>query len=277
MGSYAALWRARLQMMRPGNASMAAVGVLVGAALVAPIQASIIVPAMIAAAFVTAFGNVLNDILDRNLDAAAHPERPLPAGRITLTDAKGFALLLLGFGLVEAYLAAGTHLLAFATANAALLGLYEWKLKRAGLVGNLVVALLVASTFLFGAAATGTAPDAWGLVVALATMAFLANVARELLKDLQDVAADTSSRTTFPMQAGAPTTLAVATFCLLVAIGLSAWTWWTVGGLWGAVLLLADATFLAAIGIAWRDVGRGQQLVKNAMLLALAAFALSAV
>jgi len=276
VASYGELWRARLQLLRPGNAVMAAVGVAVGAALLEPSSAMAYaaLPAALAAFLITAYGNVLNDIVDVDVDREGHPERPLPSGRISIGQAKATAALLLALGLWEGFVAAGLRTFLFAVATVALLGLYEWRLKGTGLAGNVVVATLVASTFAFGALTASPDWRAWGMVWALAVMAFLANVARELLKDIQDLEADRERRSTFPMQAGRPVTLLLAFFLVQAAVVLSALAWWQAPWprLWGIPLLAADIVFVIAASIAWMDVRQAQLGLKLAMLLALAAF-----
>ncbi|HUR25085.1 MAG TPA: UbiA family prenyltransferase [Candidatus Thermoplasmatota archaeon] len=276
--AYGALWKARVELMRLGNCLMAAVGTLVG--LVVAGQGLLAlhtwVAAPIAAFLLAGFGNVLNDLRDARLDAQAHPGRPLPSGRIRAADARLWALALLGLGLWEAYLAAGLTTFAFALVNALALAGYEAWFKRAGLPGNVIVALLVASTFAFGAVATGTPPNGWGLLWLLIAMAFLANVARELLKDVEDQDADRGERTTLPLQAGAGPTRILAFFLVNAAVLLSILAflrtpgdWWLP---WLLVLALADLAFVLASSLAWLHVGKAQRLLKVAMLLSLAAF-----
>lgn len=279
MVSYGALWQARLRLIRPGNVAMAAIGVATGAFLLAPGADTLFVlmPAALAAALITAAGNVVNDVVDLDIDREAHPDRPLPAGTMTRQQAQVLAILLFSFGLWEAYLAAGTRTLAFASLNAGLLILYEAKLKRVGLLGNIIVAALVASTFLFGAFTLDAQWRSWGMVWALAVMAFLTNIARELLKDIQDLEADRLDRRTFPMQAGRPVTLLLAFFLVQVAVALSALAWWRAPApsWWGILLLLAGLGFVGGASWAWVDVRAGQLVLKVSMLVALAAFLLS--
>ncbi|MFA5944531.1 MAG: geranylgeranylglycerol-phosphate geranylgeranyltransferase [Candidatus Thermoplasmatota archaeon] len=280
MASYAALWRSRMDLMRPGNGLMAAFGALVGLVVArsGPLPLHSWIAAPLAAFLLAGFGNVLNDVRDANIDAKAHPERPLPSGRIRAADAKSWAFILLALGLYEAYVAAGLPTLAFAVVNALALAGYELWFKRAGLPGNVVVALLVASTFAFGAVATGTEAQGWGLLWLLIAMAFLANVARELLKDVEDQDADRGERTSLPLQAGPGAVRILAFFLVNAAVLLSILAflqspiaWWQP---WLGILALADLLFVVASCLAWMHVGQSQRLLKLAMLLALVAFLL---
>lgn len=285
--SYGALWKARIEMMRPGNCLMAVLGVVVGLALVTGLpdpgdrdamRPWIAAPA--AAFLVTAFGNVLNDLRDHQLDAKAHPDRPLPSGRIRRFEAKLTAAFFLAFGLWQAFLAGGFPTLAFAGMNAFGLVAYEVWFKGMGLPGNVLVAVLVASTFAFGAVAAGVPPAAWGLLWLLAAMAFLANVARELLKDVEDMAADAGHRRTLPLQAGSGVARLLAFALVNAAVLLSLLAFFNSPDGWSrawlAVLAGADLLFLVGVSLAWMDVGRSQRVLKLAMLAALAAFSAGA-
>ncbi len=277
MAGYGDVWKARFELLRPGNALMAAAGVLVGLVVVEPIGLGLAawIAAPLAAFLITGFGNILNDVADLDTDRRAHPERPLPSGRIERGDALGFAFLLLGLGLWEAFVAGGLILGVFAALNAALLGLYEWKLKASGLAGNAAVAVLVGSTFVFGATAGRGELPGWGVAWLIAVLAAATNLARELLKDLEDAEADEGRRRTFPMRAGRPATLVLAGLLTLAAVAASAAAvrladgWWPS---WWIVLAAADLVMLGGAGLAWRDAGRGQRLLKAGMAGAVLAF-----
>ncbi len=259
---------------------MAAVGVLIGNGIVSGslfAGAETVLPAMLAAFLITAFGNVFNDISDRGIDAVVHPERPLPSGRISLRSAQMFAALLLGFGLVQAWTAGQAPLLAFAAANSLLLVAYDLRLKRWPLAGNVAVAALVASTFLFGALPAAPWSGGGRALALVMAMVFLTNLARELLKDIEDAHGDTDRRT-LPMVIGAGATGWLASVAIGVAVGLDAalvwlqtdWHW-----LGRTTLALAGAAFVVAGGMGCYRAGLGQRAMKWAMLLALAGLLLA--
>ncbi|HUR62745.1 MAG TPA: UbiA family prenyltransferase [Candidatus Thermoplasmatota archaeon] len=265
-------------MARPANALMAATGTLAGIVLCPgpPLLMRTWLAAPLAAFLLSAWGNIRNDLADVEVDRVAHPHRPLPTGRIRTGHAKALAGVLLAAALVAAYVAAGVPTLVFAAMNALFLVLYEWRLKAEGLPGNLVIALLVASTFLFGAVATNTDPLGWGMAVLLAAMALLANMAREVIKDTEDMEGDRGHRTTFPMAIGAGHATGLAVYQVICAVLLSLLAfvfkpigWW---GPWLLVLAAADALFLLAAARAFRAPGPSQRLLKLAMGVALLAF-----
>lgn len=76
-----------IEILRPGNALMGAISII----LVALIDKTISIPvilAMMAVFFETAAGNVINDYFDYNIDLVNKPERPIPSGRISLKNGK---------------------------------------------------------------------------------------------------------------------------------------------------------------------------------------------
>ncbi|MDX1612249.1 MAG: geranylgeranylglycerol-phosphate geranylgeranyltransferase, partial [Candidatus Thermoplasmatota archaeon] len=141
------------------------------------------------------------------------------------------------------------------------------------LVGNVVVALLVAATFEAGALAAGALPPA---VHFLAGLALLANVGREVWKDAEDAEHD-AGRTTFAQLAGLDRAHAVARVATLAAVLLSPLPFLYGFGGWPflAVVALADALFITA---ALRTKpSQAQRFSKLGMLTALAAFTLGAI
>ena len=84
--------RGLVALTRPGNAAMAALGGATGYVLAGgPPTPLLWAAALVPPALVAAFGNVYNDVRDAALDAAAHPERPLPRGVVQRRTAIGWA------------------------------------------------------------------------------------------------------------------------------------------------------------------------------------------
>lgn len=268
---------AYVQLLRPGNAAMAALGGATGLVLAGGDlgELDLVAAATLPPLFIAAFGNVVNDLRDVGLDRQAHPDRPLPSGRVRRLEAWTLAGLLLLAGLAWTQ-DAGFPAFALAGLNALLLGVYEARLKAAGLPGNLLVGLLVGSTFVYGGVvATGGLPRE-PMLALLAGVAALSNVGRELLKDVEDQEADRGHRRTFPLRfgPGAARLLALGLVNAAVLATLAAFVnvpagWWMP---WLIVLALADALFLVGACLAWMDVGTAQRLLKLAMLVALGAF-----
>lgn len=209
-----------LELTRPTNVALGVLTVPLGATMVlegswGPGDAVAVgLHAMSVATFMAA-GNVMNDLKDVEVDRVAHPERPLPSGRVTTTSARRLATLLwvASVGL----LAAGLSLLdawvpsvVIWAAAAVLMVAYDHgpDLKSRGFVGNIAISVLVGAVVVFGAAAAG----AWAnpVVLAAASVAALVNLAREVVKDVHDMSGDEGHRRTLPMAIGAENARMVA-------------------------------------------------------------------
>jgi len=237
-------------IIRPANAVMAGV-----AAVVAYLIATgTLVPEagflLIVVTLITAAGNVINDYYDADIDAVNRPDRPIPSGQVSRTAALWYALLLFGAG-IAASLFTNAICIAFAIANSLLLALYAARLKSLPVAGNVSVAYLSGSMFLFGGALAGTS----GLVrlVPIAGMTVLAMMARELVKDAEDVEGDKAGgASTLPIRIGVKKTafFAFAFVVLSAFASLVPFLWWGIPYL--VLIVLVDLVLLVA---AWRALG----------------------
>lgn len=285
-----------LRLTRPGNALVAGVGAYVGSVLVAPtlVPSSATLLAALAAVCFAAAGNVRNDVTDVEVDRVAHPARPLVTGAVSRRTATFLAVVLYLVAVECAALVSLSALLLVVVALA-LMEAYERGLKHEGLPGNVVVGALTAAPFLVGAMAAarswGGAPwlAAWPepamsrpALLAVALLAALATIGREVLKDVEDEAADAElgKRRTLPMRVGRLGAVAASATFLLVAVLLSPLPWRLERVLaWPYLpaVAVADALFLgAAIAGARRRGGAamGQRLAKLGMVAALIALLL---
>ncbi|HZK30133.1 MAG TPA: UbiA family prenyltransferase, partial [Methanoregula sp.] len=133
-------------------------------------------------ALVTAAGNVINDFFDAEIDAVNRPDRPIPSGAVTRTVARGFAVTLFLAGILVSFFT-GFLCIAIAIINSLILVAYAGTLKRTPLFGNITVAYLSASIFLFGGALNGW--DGLVHIVPIAMITFFAMLSRELVKDAE--------------------------------------------------------------------------------------------
>jgi geranylgeranylglycerol-phosphate geranylgeranyltransferase len=216
-----------IRITRPVNALVAGVAVLLGylvaTGTIEP-WALILVPVV---TLITGAGNAINDYYDRDIDKINRPDRPIPAGQISPRNARFFSVFLFAGGIA---LASFTNplCLAIAIINAGLLAWYAASLKKLPVVGNIVVAYLSASIFLFGGALAGIE----GLIMNLpiAAITFLAMFSREILKDAEDIEGDrTGGARTLPMIIGVRRSGAVALALSASAVVLSVlplMQWW---------------------------------------------------
>jgi geranylgeranylglycerol-phosphate geranylgeranyltransferase len=137
--------------------------------------------------FLSSSAMIFNDYFDIEVDRVNSPHRPLPSGRITKTEA---TVLGISTALIAQGIAISIALVAFLGGLIlwALGFLYNWKWKSNGLLGNLVVSLNVAMTFLFGAFSVDQIhnPAVW--MVAL--IAFFFDLAEEIAGDAMDLEGD---------------------------------------------------------------------------------------
>ncbi len=156
----------------------------------------ILVP--LSAALTAAAGNVINDIYDVETDKVSHPERVLVKGLLSKKEASVLYNLLNILAVIFA-LRISSILLLVALFTALLLFFYSRYLKKIALIGNIVVAFLTGLAFIYG----GLAVDNVSEAIVPAVFAFLINLIREIIKDVQDVEGDSNlGFKTFPILYG---------------------------------------------------------------------------
>lgn len=141
--------------------------------------------AAISTACIAAGGYAINDWCDVEIDRINKPHRPLPAGYLIRPQALACSVLLqaAGVGVSLRLNLAAMGLIGVATA---LVNLYSLRLRRFPLAGNLTTAGLLTLAFLVG----GVAADARLELHTLPLVIFLANLAREMIKDVEDIPGD---------------------------------------------------------------------------------------
>jgi geranylgeranylglycerol-phosphate geranylgeranyltransferase len=270
----AAALRGFVELTRPGNVVAAGVLTFTGSFVASGFGAAAtpVAAAVAATIFATAAGNAVNDYFDRDVDRVNRPDRPIPRGAVTARAGGVFSGLLF-LGAVAA--AAALPIVAVAIAVANLLALVAYTALFKGLpgVGNVVVAYLTGSTFLFGGAAVGQVTEP--AVVVLFALAALATLSRELIKDVEDIAGDRAEGLrTLPIVAGRSAALRVGAAVLAVAVAASAvpYLMGTFGLAYVAVVLPADVVMLDAVRRSFADPGTAQRRLKRGMFLAAVAF-----
>nr|AIF18040.1 prenyltransferase, UbiA family (ubiA) [uncultured marine group II/III euryarchaeote KM3_80_G12] len=236
--------------------------------------------------------NVFNDYNDRDIDAVNHPHRPIPAGQIDAESALEFSIGLMGTSLLLLIAAAGIAataadnllqwLPALAIWMSAAIGLFHyelgWKLKEKGLLGNITVSYLVAFVIIFGAAAVGAAfePLPW----CVAASAFLVNLAREIVKDIEDLRGDLN-RLTLPQRIGVEPARAVAYLVVVAGFSASIIPYVPRFDMLPSVLLLTQLPALlillttVKIRLARGEDHRAQRSLRLALMLGLIGFLIS--
>ncbi len=157
----------------------------------------IIFPSIVVA-LVAAAGNIINDINDVETDKISHPERVLVLESLSKKEAIYFYNFLNILAIIIASRLSDILLL-IVFGSIIILYFYSYSLKKFPLLGNVTVASLTGLTFIYGGFVTGNPIAA----IAPAVFAFLINLVREIVKDIQDIEGDSIiGYKTFPIKYG---------------------------------------------------------------------------
>jgi geranylgeranylglycerol-phosphate geranylgeranyltransferase len=245
-----------LSLIRAANCVIAAGAVWVGAWLTGfdlPILRVLLSSA--SAFLVCAAGNLLNDVVDLPIDRINRPERALVRQVVSVPRAK---LLVVVFNLVAIAISMSVswQVWVVVTISAVLLFAYNLYLKRVALMGNFVVALLSALTFIVGGMAVEVRliPALPGPLVP-AAFALLFHLVREIVKDVEDLEGDrTAGVTTLAHRIGPARamTWALGLFVVLVLLTLVPVYFDWFGRLYEIITVyIVDLPLLAILIIVW--------------------------
>ena len=271
-----------IEILRPGNALMGAIAII----LVAIIDKTISIPiilAMIAVFFETAAGNVINDYFDYKIDLINKPERPIPSGRISPKNGRnyGYLLFLLGTicGFLISYLTNNWIPFAIVLIADIVLYLYAYKLKSTPLIGNLTVGFMTGFGFVFGGFTLNN-PDIILTSIYLGFFAFVMTTAREIVKDIEDIEGDKiEGAKTLPILIGEkiPAMLAVCLIIIDSALCPLLYYYNIFGILYLVVIAIAVLLFLYSAFLIFKSQDREtakkvSKYLKIGMLIAFVAF-----
>jgi len=189
-----------IQITRPANFAITFLSVIVAAAICAEGEYEVykIVLASFSASLTLSAGNIINDIKDIEADKVSHPKRPVAAGKITVSQAKTEYVLLTIIAILLSFFINPPAFVIAITA-AVLLYLYSYYFKTVLILGNICVSLLTGLVFIYGGVAVNNPLSA----IIPAVFAFLINLIREIVKDMQDVEGDLEQGViTFPGKFG---------------------------------------------------------------------------
>lgn len=136
---------------------------------------------------ICAAGNVLNDWADADVDTIAHPDRPIPSRRMSKNDALWLSIFLFAVAIAFAF---KLNVIAFilTLATVFLVVVYDLWLRGVPLLGNMAVSAATSMAFVIAGASVGQISK----MLFPALLAFLLNMARELIKDIEDIEGDLS-------------------------------------------------------------------------------------
>jgi geranylgeranylglycerol-phosphate geranylgeranyltransferase len=215
-----------LEILRPGNAIMAVIAVLLMGIIFKKFNLELfnlkLILATICVFLATGGGNVINDVFDYKIDLINKPNRPIPSGRISLNNGKIYAIILFLISIFLAILISliiSSYLpLIIVLINIILMYFYAKRLKASILIGNLTVAYLTGSCFVFGGIITGKIE----ISIILGFFAFLMTLAREIVKDMEDKKGDEEEKIkTFPIAYGVKASAILASIFIIIDCILS--------------------------------------------------------
>ena len=260
-------YKAYVIIMRPANVLMAGLAVLLVMLCMGFDMAALVyvVPVILT----LAGGNVLNDYFDYEIDVINHPERPIPSGDVSKTSAVVMFSSLFSAAFIVAYFISTCALLIVAYAIFLLL-LYESALKKEGLPGNVTISMLVAMIFIY----SGVVMSSLVLTLPIAIMAFFANLAREVVKDVEDMMGD-FDRHTLPKKVGRAAAFIYALGFILVAVVISPMPYMLGIYSFPYILIVAMADLIMVYGavMSFSDASKGQKTIKIGMLVGIFSFA----
>ena len=137
--------------------------------------------AAVSAGLTAAAGNVINDIFDIEIDRINRPERILVSGQISKSGAWIFYILLTVASLALAGLLSLSAIVIVLIAQI-LLFMYTFSLKGVVLLGTIVVASLTGLACIYAGVVAGHLQPCF----IFAGFAFLVNLIREIIKDIED-------------------------------------------------------------------------------------------
>lgn len=245
--------KAYLDLTRPVNVvitllSIPAASILAGAKLS---QWSVVAVASFTGGLVAAAANAINDYFDVDIDRTNKPSRPIPKGEVTKNEAWTLWLILSVIA-IALNLFLSVYALGIVVFAVIILYWYSALFKRTSIIGNLVVGLMTGMAFVYGAVVVGNPERS----IMPALFAFLINIAREAIKDIEDIEGDKKEKAmTLPVKYGikAALWLASAAIALLIVATIAAYQLNIYNSIYLLLVLIVDIFLLVVMLRMWRD------------------------
>ncbi|MFX0187199.1 MAG: geranylgeranylglycerol-phosphate geranylgeranyltransferase [Candidatus Hodarchaeota archaeon] len=185
-------------IMRPVNCLMGSLTVIIGilntrAGLPLDILIINIILGVLTYYFIAGSGMIINDIYDLQIDKINRPERPIPSGSVSLTQAKVLFFLTLGIGIMISII----HSLIFSLGIfnitlAIFFGFIGWLYsawgKKQGFIGNIIVSISFSIGLIYGAILNSSIIPIYIYYFFLTSFFLL--LSREIVKGCEDIEGD---------------------------------------------------------------------------------------
>ncbi len=266
-----------VKISRPSNVIIAGLTIFVGVLIFGKGGSDVLKLALlsaIAGALIDAGGNIINDYFDVEIDKVNKPHRPIPSGLIS----KEFALALYFISTISGLiLASFLNKFAFAIAltSTVIIFLYSFKIKRIPLFGNITVAFMTGLAFVFAGSVVENLKD----TIFPFIFAFMINLGREIIKDIEDVEGDLKAGIkTLPIVAGNKVSSLVSALVLGILIPITFIPYFAgiYNDLFALIIVLVDIGLIYVIFSLLKDtrkanLNRLSNVLKFEMLIGLSA------
>ncbi|MBQ6219472.1 MAG: UbiA family prenyltransferase [Methanosphaera sp.] len=268
-----------IEILRPGNAMMALIAVLLMAIINHTYNIYIVIGA-VSVFIATGAGNAINDYCDYEIDKINKPNRPIPSGRIKLKNALYYSLILFVIATILGFLISFENGIMVIICSILMI-IYAYDFKQRCIIGNITVALLTGLTFVYGSLITH---DLY-LGVILGFFAFLMTLSREIIKDTEDVEGDLKEGAhTLPIEYGNKLAITIATILNILTCILSPvlYIYNIFSMTYLIIVVLADIIFIYSAILAIKDdskenLHKVSKYMKIAMIIAFISFALGSI
>ena len=205
-----------LKLIRIQNIAIACMTVLLTAYLIDNYNAYNIMKCMLLILLSMSFGNIMNDIVDFKIDQINQPKRVINQNFVSIYEAKILCFIFLIGSFFSSFLLNDINAQLFFYIILIILITYNLFFKKIAIIGNLLIAVLLSSVFLFSELVlTGNITS----MFLPSFLAFYLSFIRENIKDLHDFKGDyLLGMKTLPAICGIKTSSYLISFFILVAI-----------------------------------------------------------
>lgn len=245
--------KAYIDLTRPVNVgitmlSIPAASILAGAK---PLQWLEVVISAVTGGIVAAAANSINDFFDVEIDRINKPSRPIPRGDATKNEAKA-EWMVLSIVAIALNILLNIYALVIVVFAVGILYWYSALFKRTIVLGNIVVGIMTGMAFVYGAVVVGN-PSRSAMP---ALFAFLINLAREVIKDIEDIEGDRREHAmTLPVKYGIKPALwlATGTIVVLIVATVAAYRLRVYTIVYFYLVLSVDAILVIIVAWMWKD------------------------
>lgn len=265
---------AHIELFRPDAAAIALLSYLVGVLLGGGgIGWPDIGVALLVSLVSTNFIYTVNSLADRHDDQLAHPNRPLPSGRVSVASARAYATTLFAVSVFYPFLVAGSRfslaLFLLLPALGVLYSVQPVRLRRQPWIAVVIISTGLVTPLTLGAVMTDPSFSIFPVSVALLVFC-LAVVPFKSFEEMEEDAATGQQNLAGEHGHGL---FVWSTFLLA---GMVAWTWWMVDGpmRWFLTAIAVSVATCVLFSLTWSDRRRLYQTIIRIVILEGAVFAL---